>query len=131
MNNRLTLTVSTSFSRETGFFLENAGQFTVGSPGEVDLFFSRRIGIGNDGELVPIIGVEESPGKLGRPMWAYSIWSPKLWKRKTSRETTFRLLQVNHNFSNSRSSLGGIFVGKNELGDASDAYNRVLQSMEN
>ena len=30
------------------FFLENAGQFTLGSPGEVELFFSRRIGIGPD-----------------------------------------------------------------------------------
>jgi Domain of unknown function (DUF5916) len=36
------------------FFLENAGFFTVGNPGEVDLFFSRRIGIGPSGEQIPI-----------------------------------------------------------------------------
>ncbi|MEK9614482.1 MAG: DUF5916 domain-containing protein, partial [Flavobacteriaceae bacterium] len=41
------------FPEKRPFFLENAGQFSVGSPGEVDLFFSRRIGIGNKGELVP------------------------------------------------------------------------------
>ena len=41
------------FPEKRPFFLENAGQFSVGSPGEVDLFFSRRIGIGNNGALVP------------------------------------------------------------------------------
>ena len=35
------------------FFLENAGLFTLGSPGEVDLFFSRRIGIGPVGRGGP------------------------------------------------------------------------------
>jgi len=38
---------------KSAFFLENAGLFSVGSPGEVDLFFSRRIGIGDDGNIVP------------------------------------------------------------------------------
>ena len=33
------------FPEKRPFFLENAGQFSVGSPGEIDLFFSRRIGI--------------------------------------------------------------------------------------
>ena len=33
------------FPEKRAFFLENAGQFSVGSPGEVDLFFSRRIGL--------------------------------------------------------------------------------------
>ena len=32
------------YPEKRAFFLENAGQFSVGSPGEVDLFFSRRIG---------------------------------------------------------------------------------------
>ena len=34
------------FPEKRPFFLENAGFFSVGNPGEVDLFFSRRIGIG-------------------------------------------------------------------------------------
>ena len=33
------------FPEKRPFFLENAGFFAVGNPGEVDLFFSRRIGI--------------------------------------------------------------------------------------
>ena len=36
------------FPEKRPFFLENAGFFSVGNPGEVDLFFSRRIGIGDD-----------------------------------------------------------------------------------
>jgi hypothetical protein len=51
------------------FFLENAGFFTVGNPGEVDLFFSRRIGIGSDGEVVPIHGGARLSGKVN----AYSV----------------------------------------------------------
>lgn len=34
------------FPEKRPFFLENAGFFSVGSPGEVYLFFSRHIGIG-------------------------------------------------------------------------------------
>ena len=54
------------FPEKRPFFLENAGQFSVGSAGEVDLFFSRRIGIGDDGQLVPIIGGSRISGKVGQ-----------------------------------------------------------------
>jgi Domain of unknown function (DUF5916) len=48
------------------FFLENAGFFTVGNPGEIDLFFSRRIGIGPSGEQVAIDGGGRLSGKAGK-----------------------------------------------------------------
>ena len=44
------------FPEKRPFFLENAGFFSVGNPGEVDLFFSRRIGIGDNGQEIPIFG---------------------------------------------------------------------------
>ena len=47
------------------FFLENAGTFTFGTPGEVEGFFSRRIGIGPSGEVIPILGGGRLSGKLG------------------------------------------------------------------
>jgi hypothetical protein len=53
------------FPEKRPFFLENAGFFSVGNPGEVDLFFSRRIGIGNSGEAIPIIGGGRVSGKDG------------------------------------------------------------------
>ena len=52
------------FPEKRPFFLENAGQFSVGSPGEIDLFFSRRIGIDSSGEMVPIIGGSRLSGKI-------------------------------------------------------------------
>jgi hypothetical protein len=47
------------------FFLENAGLFSVGSPSEVEVFFSRRIGIGPDGQVIPIIAGGRLSGQVG------------------------------------------------------------------
>ena len=52
------------FPEKRPFFLENAGQFTVGNPREVELFFSRRIGIAS-GTPVPIEGGLRMSGKVG------------------------------------------------------------------
>ena len=52
------------FPEKRPFFLENAGQFTVGNPREVELFFSRRIGIAS-GSPVPIEGGLRLSGKVG------------------------------------------------------------------
>ena len=54
------------FPEKRPFFLENAGFFSVGNPGEVDLFFSRRIGLDAAGEAVPIVGGGRLSGKVGR-----------------------------------------------------------------
>lgn len=54
------------FPEKRPFFLENAGAFSVGAPEEVELFFSRRIGIGASGENVPIVGGLRLSGKAGR-----------------------------------------------------------------
>lgn len=52
------------FPEKRAFFLENAGQFTVGNPREVELFFSRRIGIAA-GRPTPIDGGLRLSGKIG------------------------------------------------------------------
>ncbi|MBM3790377.1 MAG: carbohydrate binding family 9 domain-containing protein [Acidobacteria bacterium] len=48
------------------FFLENAGIFSVGSSGQTEIFFSRRIGLADDGSEIPIIGGARVSGKIGR-----------------------------------------------------------------
>ena len=112
------------FPEKRSFFLENAGQFTVGSPGEVDLFFSRRIGIGNDGELVPIIGGARLSGKIGQTNVGFlSMFTDDV---NDIEKNNFTVARVNHDFPKSRSSLGGIFVNRAGLGDTSDDYNRVF-----
>ncbi len=53
------------FPEKRPFFLENAGQFSIGNPREVELFFSRRIGVGAGGTQLPIEGGARLSGKVG------------------------------------------------------------------
>jgi len=114
------------FPEKRAFFLENAGQFSVGSPGEVDLFFSRRIGIGEDGELVPIIGGGRVSGKIGQTNVGLLNMVTEAVPEDAISRNNFSVARVNHDFSTSRSSLGAIFVGKNALDDGNDHYNQVF-----
>jgi len=52
------------FPEKRPFFLENSGLFRVGKGNELDLFFSRRIGLDNDGGIVPIKGGGRLSGKV-------------------------------------------------------------------
>lgn len=58
------------FPEKREFFLENAGQFNVGTTASMDrlanLFFSRRIGLSETGAVVPIVGGARLSGKVGR-----------------------------------------------------------------
>jgi hypothetical protein len=57
------------FPEKRDFFLENAGQFNVGTTGSgqrADLFFTRRIGIDENGGQVPIIAGARMTGKVGQ-----------------------------------------------------------------
>lgn len=53
------------FPEKRPFFLENAGTFSAGTPQAVDLFFTRRIGIGSNGTPQPIIGGGRLSGRVG------------------------------------------------------------------
>ena len=114
------------FPEKRPFFLENAGQFTVGSPGEVDLFFSRRIGIGNDGDQVPIIGGARISGKIGQTnIGLLSMFTDNIMAVGIEKNN-FTVARVNQDFPNSRSSIGGIFISRAGMGDTTDDYNRVF-----
>ena len=114
------------FPEKRAFFLENAGQFSVGSPGEVDLFFSRRIGLADDGSVVPIIGGARISGKVGQTnVGLLSMFTEDIASRGIT-ENNFFVARVNHNFGNSRSALGGIFVNRQGLAGLDDDYNRVF-----
>jgi len=58
------------FPEKRDFFIENAGQFLIGTTLSTDrsaeLFFSRRIGLGESGGHVPILGGARVTGKEGR-----------------------------------------------------------------
>ncbi len=115
------------FPEKRPFFLENAGLFSVGSPGEVDLFFSRRIGIGEGGGLVPIIGGARLSGKISRTnVGLLSLFTDDVEAAEVP-ANNFTVARVNHEFAK-RSAVGAMFVNRQGFGDLStgDDFNRTF-----
>jgi len=97
------------FPEKRPFFLENAGQFTVGNSGEAQLFFSRRIGIGADGEVIPINGGARVSGKIGEHTNVGFLYMSSEAVDDVAPENQFTVVRVNQELGK-RSSLGAIFV---------------------
>ncbi len=112
------------FPEKRGFFLENAGVFTVGSPGEVDLFFTRRIGISDNGTQVPIIGGARLSGKVKDTNIGFLSMFTEEVPESGIDANNFSVARVNHQFG-SRSSIGGLFVNKQGMGEE-DNFNRTM-----
>jgi Domain of unknown function (DUF5916) len=53
------------FPEKRPFFLENSGIFALGEPGEAELFYSRRIGLADDGTPLPIDAGARLHGRSG------------------------------------------------------------------
>ena len=100
------------YPEKRAFFLENAGQFSVGSPGEIDLFFSRKIGISSNGSIVPIKGGGRLSGKVGNTNVGLLSMITDASDQLNSKRNNYYVTRVNHNFNNSRSSIGAAFIGK-------------------
>ena len=113
------------FPEKRSFFLENAGLFSVGSPGEIDLFFSRRIGIGDDGELVPIIGGVRLSGKQNNTNIGFLNMYTDGVDEANIEGNTFTVARVNHEFGGTRSRLGGIVVNRSRTKNRGDDHNTV------
>ena len=98
----------------------------MGNPGEVDLFFSRRIGIGPTGEPIPILGGGRVSGKAGR-------FNVGLLNMQTddvpgvAPSNNFGVVRLSRDLPN-RSSLGVLLVNRQGMGtfSADDDYNRTL-----
>ncbi len=106
------------------FFLENAGFFTTGTPNEVDLFFSRRIGIGPGGEVVPILGGARLSGKAG----GFNLGLLNMQTRSLDGVTpanNFAVARVSRELPN-RSRVGAIVVNRQGTGDLSPSGDRNL-----
>ncbi|MBM3808404.1 MAG: carbohydrate binding family 9 domain-containing protein [Acidimicrobiia bacterium] len=103
------------FPEKRPFFLENAGFFTVGNPGEVDLFFSRRIGIGDSGQAIPIMGGGRMSGKAGKFNLGFLNMQTSD-NGDTVASTNFSVARVSRDLPN-RSSIGAIFTNRRATGD--------------
>jgi hypothetical protein len=104
------------FPEKRPFFLENAGQFTVGNPREVELFFSRRIGIGTDGTPVPIEGGARLSGKIGSSTNVGLLYMGSEAVDGIASQNKYAVVRVNQELAN-RSSIGFLVVDRN--GDGS------------
>ena len=97
------------------FFLENAGAFTLGTPGEVDLFFSRRIGIGPAGEVVPILGGARLSGQVRG--WNVGLVDMQTRSIEGVSANNFAAVRVARELPN-RSRVGAIFVNRAGTSDS-------------
>jgi len=104
------------FPEKRPFFLENADQFTVGNSHEVELFFSRRIGIGDGGALIPINGGVRVSGKLGENTNVGFLYMAAEEVDDIAPGNQFTVARINQELG-TRSSIGAIFVERN--GDGS------------
>ncbi len=120
------------FPEKRPFFLENAGLFGVGaaasgmgSIGDLDLFFSRRIGLDENGNLEPILGGARLSGRTrGYNIGVLNMQTDEVNRRPGNNFTVARVSRE----LRSRSSVGAIFVNRSGTGDlaGTDDWNRTF-----
>lgn len=117
------------FPEKRPFFLENAGTFNIGTGDtngrSLELFFSRRIGIGPSGELVPIRAGARLSGKMGEYNVGFMNMQTDALEGVTP-ANNFTVAAVGREFAN-RSRLGGLLVNRSATGDSAgiDNWNRT------
>jgi hypothetical protein len=121
------------FPEKRPFFLENAGVFTVsneggavlGDPGQTELFFSRRIGLGPDGGEIPIVGGGRLSGKVSDSV-TVGLLNMQTDSVRDTPANNFTAARVRRDLAN-RSSIGGLFVNRQATGERAreNDYNRT------
>ncbi len=112
------------FPEKRDFFLENAGTFAFGTPREMDLFFSRRIGI-EDGREVPILAGARLTGKIDR--FNLGILSIQTGEEEgLAAGQNFFVGRIRREFHR-RSSVGVMFTNRDNTGEllGGTEYNRA------
>jgi hypothetical protein len=112
------------FPEKRDFFLENSGQFTISSQGTqrlADLFFSRRIGLSDAGQPIPIRGGARMTGKTaGHNIAVMDLQTGGDFGRPGE---NFLVARYSKDVS-TRSKIGGLIVNKDAVGSA--RFNRTL-----
>jgi len=98
------------------FFLENAGQFSVSKQPDVELFFSRRIGIVN-GDQVPIDAGLRLSGKVGPTTNIGLLYMRDDGLAGVTSPNDFYVARVSRELG-ARSSIGALIVGRDGEGSA-------------
>ena len=122
------------FPEKRPFFLENAGVFSVsnvrqvagGNPAQTELFFSRRIGIGPDGQEIPILGGARLSGKVSDSVSVGLLNMQTDGVGGVAPANNFTVARVYRDLPNS-SKIGALFVNRQATGVLAgpDDYNRT------
>ena len=113
------------FPEKRPFFLENSGLFRVGKGEDVDLFFSRRIGLDERGEIVPIRGGARLSGKVnGFNVGALNMQTDSVRSRPGN---NFSVMRLSRELPN-RSGIGAMFINRTATGSLarSNDWNRTF-----
>ena len=103
------------FPEKRPFFLENSGFFEFGSPREVEIFFSRRIGLDENRQEVPIDAGARMSGKIGK----YQIGVLNMQSRNVEGRgpaNNYSVARVSRELPN-RTSIGVIAVNRETIGN--------------
>ena len=114
------------FPEKRPFFLENSGFFEFGSPRQVEIFFSRRIGLDESGNPVPIDAGARVSGKIG----PYQLGLLNMQTRSVdgaAPANNYSVVRFSRELPN-RSSIGVIGVNRQATTDFADAprFNRTF-----
>ncbi len=114
------------FPEKRPFFLENSGFFEFGTPREVEIFFSRRIGLDESGQHVPIDAGVRLSGKAG----PYQLGLLNMQTRSvddTAPANNYTVGRFSRELPN-RTSIGVIAVNRQATTDfaAEPTFNRTL-----
>ena len=116
------------FPEKRPFFLENSGLFSVGTSEQVEVFFSRKIGIGDDGDVIPVEGGARLSGRIGERTNIGLLHIATDAEQDIAPGNTFTVARISQELRN-RSGIGVLFT--NREGDGShlvakaDDYNRA------
>jgi uncharacterized protein DUF5916/cellulose/xylan binding protein with CBM9 domain len=108
------------YPEKRDFFLENAGLFQFGAHGETDAFFSRRIGLTDAGDVVPILAGGRLTGRVGRT--SLGVLDVATDQGAGDPRTNFAVLRVRRDIL-ARSTVGMILTDREASG--SGGGNRV------
>ena len=97
------------YPEQRDFFLENAGSFQFGTPGETEIFFSRRIGLTDDGDTVPMLFGGKLTGKLSR--FELGFLNAQTNETDQVPDENFSVFRAKAAVGN-RSYVGGIFTNR-------------------
>ena len=79
----------TFFPEKREFFLESSGLLDIGTPGRVQLFYSRRIGLDSMGAPVPIVAGARVYGKQGP--WAIGLFDARTGGGENANDAAVRI----------------------------------------